>query len=145
MGRKWAKIVEWEAGQQKNQTHEALHNHNSHPHIVYAGYSATAPYYHLFKCIQLSDQPRRTRSLIPFDQEGFSEDAKAGRGGCSMRLCHGDAVMMNAKGSQAYCTVHAAKVSPKRTPCAWTSIVMCPRKLRLGEGLYTVPCLACGE
>lgn len=145
MARKWAKPFSkapWEerpksgAVRLRNRADKALHNHESSPYIVYAGYSTTAPHYHLFKCTRLSDPPRRVVNLIPFDRMRFSEDSKARRGGCSMRHCPSDATMMTEKGNQAYCETHAAQ----QVPCPWTSIESCARVIQLEDGR---PCPTC--
>ena len=120
---------------------EVRHNHEGKVcRVIYAGFSQTAPHYHLFKCLALSDPPRRVVELIPFDRMRFSEDSKARRNGCSMRNCLSDATMMNEKGSRAYCDLHTERVSPKRHPCPWTSIKVCHRVLRLDDGR---PCPTC--
>lgn len=126
-----------------HQPSTVLHNHNAPARMVYKGYSEKAPQYHLFRCVQLSRPPRRVVELVPFDRRRFSDNSKAGRGGCSMRRCPGDAVMMSTKDHHAYCQMHSQRSQQERQPCPYTSIEMCHRKLRLEEGPYGTRCPTC--
>ena len=120
---------------------EVLHNHHTAPHIEYAGMSRTAPHYHLWRCVAHTERPRNPRAeLKPFDKRAFSWDSKAGQGGCSMRNCPGDAVMMSA--TLAYCDLCAHRTHDI-VPCPWTSIEPCHRRLRLDLPPYGTPCPTC--
>lgn len=123
------------------KTEDILHNHSSLPVIEYAGLSRTAPYYHLFRCVQWSKLPRRKVVLVPFDRSQFDGDSKAGKGGCSMRKCLFDAMMMSEQGHQAYCEWHAKRT--QRRPCPWTNIELCYNKFRLDEEPNGQPCPMC--
>ena len=104
---------------------ESLHNHNEPGRFVYAGYSRTAPTYHLFKCTLWSKMPRRSVKMIPYSDAPFTLKSKAGRGTCSMKLCPGEAVQMNLKNSRAYCQDHADEFSATQVPCSSSSIFPC--------------------
>lgn len=111
---------------------ESLHNHNPKKgSFVYAGFSLTAPAYHLFKCTQSSIRPARAIKMLLFEITPFSRKSKAGRCTCSMRLCPGEAVQMNERRNRAYCQDHADEFSAARLPCQATSIFPC---LRLFNG-----------
>lgn len=110
---------------------EVLHNHdylgNARAAIHYAGYSDKNPSYHLFECGGHSQPPRnKTLSLQLYVRTSFGPESKAGRGGCSMRGCHEQAVNMNAKGTKAYC-MRCSNRSTAIVPCPWTSITPCAR------------------
>ena len=116
---------------------EVLHNHNylntSRGDINYQGYSANNPSYHLFKCLAHSRPPRNKNLLLqPYVRTAFGPESKAGRGGCSMRGCHEQAVNMNEKGTKAYCR-RCSNRSTSTVPCPWTSIVPCARIQSRGE------------
>jgi len=104
---------------------ESLHNHDERGCFVYAGYSRTAPTYHLFTCTLRSNPPRRAVKMIPFSAVSFSKKSKAGKGTCSMRFCPGAAVQMNVKHSRSYCLEHANKVTATTVPCPATDIHPC--------------------
>ncbi len=124
-------------------TEAVLHNHDylntSRGNMRYAGFSDKNPSYHLFVCIAHSKPPRnKNLRLQPYVWTAFGPESKAGRGGCSMRGCHEQAVNMNEKGTKAYC----ARCSNRNTsavPCPWTSILPCSRIQSLGEE----PCVTC--
>lgn len=126
-----------------NRPDEVLHNHDSAPCIEYAGYCQTAPTHHLWRCTKQSDPPHKVVELVPFDQSQFSDESKAWRGGCSMRLCPGDAVMMRKEGHHAYCERHALHAQRERKSCPWTSITPCPRAQGLEGEVYVQPCPTC--
>lgn len=110
---------------------EVLHNHNyldtSRGNIHYAGYSDNNPSYHLFECRAYSPPPRNKHlKFQPYVRTSFGPESKAGRGGCSMRGCHEQAVNMNEKGTKAYCA-RCSNRSTGTVPCPWTSILPCAR------------------
>ncbi len=114
-----------------NRPLNVIHNHsNRRPHIVYEGYSKTTPDHHVFRCIARSDPPAQKVTLSPFDSTLFTADTKASQGLCSMRLCLGEAVMMDTKGKMAYCERCIQEVQ-EGVPCSWTSIFLCTNKWRL--------------
>jgi hypothetical protein len=110
-------------------TEAVLHNHDyqdtSRGDIHYAGYSDKNPSYHLFVCIAHSKPPRnKNLHLQPYERLAFTPESKAGRGGCSMRGCHEEAVNMNERGTKAYCA-RCSDRSTNTVPCPWTSILPC--------------------
>lgn len=122
---------------------EVLHNHDSRPKIEYAGFSGQ---YHLYRCVMTSDPPRKPVRLVPYDPAVFSPDSKAAHGACSGRGCVGDAVRMkSSKGERSYCERCAEKTSEEPTPCPWTSIIACPRKMKLDEFPYARKCSICAS
>ncbi len=129
--------------QLNNRPLDIIHNHaRGRGRVKYAGYCQNAPMYHLFRCVALSDPPRRKVVLKTFDQRRFTTESKAGRGGCSMRNCPGEAVLMGEKATQAYCERCAQRVQGK-LPCSWTSILPCHRVMGLDIGPYGKPCPTC--
>lgn len=122
---------------------DVLHRHARAPRVVYAGFSQTAPEYHLFRCVATSEPPRnRHVALKPFDRRRFTSDSKAGQGGCSMRGCLGDAEEMNEEETDAYCGRCAGRVRGL-IPCHWTTITPCTRRLGLEAWPYGKPCPTC--
>ena len=120
-----------------------VHNHEiGKARIQYAGYCPTAPTYHIFLCVALSDPPRRKIKLTKFDITVFTTDSKAGKGGCSMRFCPGEAVMMSVKENRAYCE-RCTRLVRGTLPCSWTSIHLCERALGMASGPYDKPCSLC--
>lgn len=122
----------------QNTSHdEVLHNHDhldtSRGDIHYAGYSDPNHSYHLFECWAHSPPPRnKNLNLQPYVRTAFGPESKAGRGGCSMRGCHEQAVNMNETGTKAYCTRCSTR-STAIVPCPWTSILPCARIQSRGE------------
>jgi hypothetical protein len=111
-----------------NRPPDLMHNHeHGKGRIVYAGFSEKAPMYHLFRCEAFSDPPRRQVELKPFQQWAFTPESKAGRGGCSLRHCPGEAVEMNKSETTAYCT-HCAQRVRDIVPCPWASIALCAHR-----------------
>ncbi len=128
-----------------NRPLDIVHNHKTRkPIIRYAGYSKTAPQYHLFQCVQVSDPPRKRVTLVKFDGARFTSDSKAGHGGCSMRHCPGEAVTMNPQGKQAYCARCAQRVTGQ-VPCSWTSILGCTQRMGLDQKPHPTPCPVCAQ
>jgi len=129
--------------QLNNRPSGIIHNHERGTgRIVYGGYCPTAPMYHLFRCTALSTPPRRKVVLKAFNHRVFTAESKAGRGGCSMRLCPGEAILMDEKGTQAYCE-RCARRAQGRLPCTWTSVLACDRVMGLDTGPYGTPCPTC--
>ena len=129
-------------GQLNNRPLGIVHNHNGAARIVYAGFSERAPDQHLFRCEAFSEPPRKIVMLSPFVAQGFLPESKAGRGGCSMRKCPGDAVKMNADQHKAYCLRCSQRVTGIE-PCSWTSVELCGHKWGLDEGDDAKPCPMC--
>jgi hypothetical protein len=129
-------------GHLNNRPPNVVHNHESGARIVYVGFSETAPDHHLFRCVAHSDPPRRQVQLKPFDQRGFTSESKAGRGGCSMRDCPGNAVEMDEDETQAYCE-HCATRVRGIVPCSWTSIEPCYTGWGLDKPPHGRPCPTC--
>lgn len=126
-----------------NRPLDIVHNHDiRNPKVRYEGFSKTAPDHHLFKCYAKSDPPQKPVKLIAFQLDAFVRDSKAGHGGCSMRLCPGQAVYMRPKGKQAYCEKCAHRVTGN-LPCQWTSIEICRRKWGIALGPYSTDCGTC--
>ncbi len=117
-----------------NRPLDVVHNHDiRRPVIRYVGHSKKNPNEHLFICVQTSDPPRKKLTLVAFRAHTFMLESKAGRGGCSMRLCPGDAVQMSLSGRrQAFCAKCVQRVTGN-APCQWTQIELCRMKLKLGE------------
>ncbi len=113
---------------------EVLHNHDGTPNIRYAGYSEKLPDHHLWRCDGHSEPPRnKAVSLVPFSRHRFSTESKAGRGGCSMRECPGDAVQMNEDGTLAYCETCTSR-SLGVVPCPWTTVMPCREPCSVCDG-----------
>jgi len=112
---------------------EVLHNHDTSRDIHYQGYRDKNPSYHLFRCLAHSQPPRnKNLHLQPYVRTAFGPESKAGRGGCSMRGCHEQAVNMSEKGTKAYCS-RCSNRSTNIVPCPWTSIIPCSRIQSRGE------------
>jgi hypothetical protein len=129
----------------KNRQATPSHKHGETPRYVYAGYSLTAPGYHLWRCVAQTAKPRKVADLIAFDLSAFDPESKAGQGGCSMRLCPRDATHMNRKQTLAYCDHCTERVTRQQGACLVTIISMCCDRL-LNQGLpehMRQPCLTC--
>ena len=119
---------------------DIIHNHTEHRPIVrYFGYSNNASQYHLFRCVQFGDPPKTPTKVIEFERAKFRSDTKAGGGGCSMRRCPGNAIMMDTKGTRAYCERCVRTVTGK-TPCSWTSIEGCVKRIN-HDDVYCSTCV----
>ncbi len=128
-----------------NRPLDVVHNHDIRPpHIKYVGFSnKTNDNDHLFVCQQKSDPPRKILHLVTFSSEAFTHDSKAGRGGCSMRLCPGEAVQMSTTSRrQAFC-VKCVQRMTGNAPCQWTQIEPCRRKLKINTEPYGKDCPVC--
>ncbi len=125
-----------------NRPNELIHNHErGKGRNVYAGFSTKAPSYHLFRCVAYST-PRRQVVLKAFDPHRFTIESKAGRGGCSLRGCPGDAVKMNEDETLAYCE-HCAARTTEIVPCGWSSIAPCTSRLGGDKPPHDRLCTTC--
>ena len=108
--------------------------HPTHPQTnaqwKHMGLSEKVPEYHLWKCTAQPEQPSAPRMVRAFESKLFSSESKAGRGGCSMRWCPGDAVAADEqkegkKQLRAYCEIHVSKLTLSYVECSETMIWLC--------------------
>ena len=129
--------------------------HPTHPQTntqwVYVGFSETAPDYHLWQCVAQPEQPANPRKVKQFNPDRFSPESKAGKGGCSMRWCPGDAVAMDEdekKQLRAYCETHVERLTLSYIECGETMVMMCIGILKLDKNRpeeLIRNCTICGE
>lgn len=123
--------------------HTDRHNHSSQPQFEYVGMSEKNPNYHLWRCTAKQAKAKKEVALVPHNPKRFDPESKAGKGGCSMRLCPGDAVFMDVEGHRAYCELCAQRYTDGQEPCPVTRAEVCQNKLGLNVGPYPRPCTVC--